>query len=344
MNYVFCVGYKQLFFALYLKNVLEKEIVIVTHSTDVIKFCKSEKITYIQIKQHSPRITSLFKLFALKKALDEVIKKVDMHREDTFFMTGKVVGYELFYLAKELSKKGNVYIVRTMRELKNFKPPRFKPIFIRGTIGKFFLKIVLDLDLMYYESNKDPRLGIDNSFLEKYGIKEYVTDLDIEGMTLEAVKKSKSNYKEYDNLIIDGGDRPGGTISFDSIRKLYKNLSELPIKFVFKKHPSPQQNKQADLYYSELLNYWDKPEELPDYIPVELFCNNIKKNVIAIFSVSLTTASQLQHLKAISMLELVDWSNESYKKEFKDYLIKESKNKIIFPKSFEELKEILLNS
>ena len=76
-----------------------------------------------------------------------------------------------------------------------------------------------------------------------------------------------------------------------------------------------------------------------------LFLNNfnsIKKNVISVFSTALITASKFDHLKAISMMELVDWYHKPYKIEFKNHLIEESKNKIIFPKNFEELKELLL--
>jgi hypothetical protein len=47
MNYVFYLGYKTLLFALYLKNILNKEIVVVTYSTDVVEFCKAEKVDYI---------------------------------------------------------------------------------------------------------------------------------------------------------------------------------------------------------------------------------------------------------------------------------------------------------
>ncbi|GAI40324.1 unnamed protein product [marine sediment metagenome] len=82
-------------------------------------------------------------------------------------------------------------------------------------------------------------------------------------------------------------------------------------------------------------------EEFPDYIPVELLFNNIKKNVISVLSTSLGAASQLEHLRAISLLELVEWDNQSYKKEIKTRLIKESDNRTIFVKTFEELSKLL---
>ena len=341
MNYVFCGGYKTLLFALYLKNVLNKEIVVVTYGTDVVEFCKTEKLDYIQIKQFRPRITSVFKLLTFKRKLDDAIKKIDMHKEDVFFVTGKVTSYEVFYLAKELSRKGKVYFVHTMRELKIFKHPWYKP-FIRGILYKYIIKIVLGLDVMYYESNKDPRIGFDNNFMKKYNIKEYTPDLEFEELIFEAVKKTKIKYKSYDNLIVDSGI-VDEIIVADSEKKLYNNLFELPLEFAIKKCPQSKkytaEREMADQAYYALFK---KCEELPRHIPVEFFFNNIKRNVISMFSTSLITASKFDHLNAISLLELVDWYHKSYKKEFKDHLIEESKNKIIFPTSFEELKEILL--
>jgi len=340
MNYVFSAGYKSLLFALYLKNILGKEIIIVTYSTDVEKYCKAEKLNYIFINQFRPRITSIFKLKAFKKILDDVIKKIDMNKEDIYIMTGIAIGYEQFYLAKEISKKGDVYNRMLMRELRIYKTSGLKQIFIRGILYKYIIKIVLGLDIMFYESNKDPRVGIDNDFMEKYNIRDYAPSLNTEEMVFEAVKKSKSNYKEYDNLIIDQGTLVN-IIKPDSIKKLYKNLFELPLEFAFKKHPkSVTQITQSELSFYKTFKCCG---ELPNYIPVELFYNNIKKNVLSIFSASLITAAKLEHLKTISLLELVDWRHESYKKEWINHLKEESENKILFPKTFEELKELLLN-
>jgi len=115
----------------------------------------------------------------------------------------------------------------------------------------------------------------------------------------------------------------------------------LKLKFALKKHPTLEKESSdaASVHYK----VFDSCEELPAYIPAELFYNNIRKNVLTLFSASIITASQFEHIKAISLLELIHWHHESYKKEFKNYLMKESKNKVIFPNSFEELKEILLN-
>lgn len=342
MIYIFCGAYKALMFALYIKN-LGKRITIITYNKDIMRYCIEENIDYIKIEFIRPKVTSIYKVFTLKKVLDNIIKKIDFSKENAFILFGDAKAYDSFYLAQEFSKKGVVYYKNPDRKSKKYKAPKFKPIFFRGGIIRIVLKLILRLDLIYYRSDiRSPCFGIDDNFLKKNNIVEYEPNIPSEELILEAVKKSKSNFKEFDNLIIDDGGPLENIIKFDSTIKLYEKLFRLPIEFAFKKHPKPTtQESQSDLSFYELFKHC---EELPNYIPVELFCNNIKKNVISIFSTSLITASQLQHLKAVSLLELVDWYDESYKKELKNYLMKESKNKIIFLNGFEELKKILLNS
>jgi len=340
MNYVFCGGYRTLLFALYLKST-GKNIVIVAYSNDVVKFCCDQKINYIQIKQFRPYLTSILKLFSFKRKLNAVIKKIDMKKEDNFFLTGYEISYEGFYLAKELAKKGRVYSKIMHRNLKIYQSARFRP-FIRGWINKFIIKIVLGIDAMYYETNKDPRIGIDKNFREKHGIKDFAIDLSIEEIMFEAVKNYKIDFRRYDNLIIDHGIIEN-IVKTDSIISLFKRIFELNLEFCYKKHPKShkykKQREQIEIDYYKLFKDYD---ELPRHYPVELFFNNINYNVISLFSASLSTAAKLKNCRAISLLELIEWKNKSYKKEFKDHLIEQSNNKILFPDSFDELKKLLL--
>ena len=340
MNYVFCGAYKALLFALYFKSLGEKTTVV-TYNKDIIKYCTAENIDYIKFDFIRPKITSISKVFALKKTLDETLEKIDMENGDRFFLSGLAKGYDFFYLAKELSKKGVGYYKHTEGKVKKFKPPRFKPIFIRGGIMRLMLKLVMNLDLMYYRADiKSPYFGIDDEFLKKYNIVEFAPDTDIEELILEAIKKSKINYKEYDNFIIDKGPL-SDYIKFDSIKRLHEKLFELPLDTAFKKHPSPI--IQKDHSEAEFYEPFNRCDEIPRYIPAELFFNNVRKNVISLCSVALITASKLQHLKAVALLDLVKWYDESYKKEWRERLTKASDNKILFPSNFEELKEILLS-
>ncbi len=342
MNYIIGGSYTTLLFALYLKNVLGEKITIVTHKEDMIKFCKDQNIDYIQYEKMDINIFSAYKIFTLKKMLNKIIKEIDINEKDRYFIAGIGKGQNYFYLAKELSKNGGIgYYKPTGDNLKRYVHSRFKPIFIRGDIIRILFKLFMGLDLIYYDAHGVPCFGVNENFLKKYNIVEYAPDVDIEELIFDVAKKSKINHIECDNLIIDPG-LPTNITKFGSITKLYNLLFELPIDFAIKKHPRAAQ--QENKYDNPLYNLFKHCDEIPIHIPVELCCNNIRKNMIAVYSISLTTASKFKHLKAISLLELVEWHNESFKRDVKKMLIKKSNNKILFPKNFEELKEILLSN
>lgn len=340
MNYIFCPAYRSLFFALYLRN-LGKSITIITYNKDIKKYCVDTNIDHLYFEVLRPGIISFYKVGTLKSRLDNLIGRINFGKEDCFYLLDNAIAYEGFYLAKELSKKGVAYFKDTSRELKIYEL-KFNRVFLEKLVIKYLLKIFLGLDLIFYETNKVPRFGINDKFIEKNKIIKIAQDQDFDDLILDVVKKSKIGQKEYENLIISDGPGIINILKYDSIKNVYKNLVDLPIEFAFKKHPDPIKAKYPiEVLYEELFKNY---EQIPDYVPVELFFNNIKKNVVAIMSTSLITASQLEHLKAISLLELVEWYHQSYKNEAKDFLTKASRNRIIFVNDFEELKEILLDS
>lgn len=354
MNYVFCGSYGDLFIALDLKN-SGKEITIVTYSEDIKKYCMAANIKSIYFQTVKPgfRLTikpitlvwlgmkALRDVVTFKNRLDNLIRKINFGEEDSFYMLTRWIAYEEFYLAKELSKKGKgtVYFGGIgWREFKIYKT-KFNLRFFEHLIVRYLLKIFLGLDLISYDTNNYPRFGIDDKFLKKHKIIKVAYDRDYAEFVLDVVKKTKTDQKKYDNLLVGEGSGITSIIKYDSIRNIYKYLVDLPLEFVLKKHPKVREHEyQIDILYQELFK---DCEELPEYIPVELFLNNIKRNVITIASQALIAASQLKHLKAISLLELVEWYNQSYKSEVKNDLMKASKNRIIFVKDFAELKAVL---
>jgi len=335
MNYVFCGSYRPLLFAIYLKNSGE-DVTILAYNNEIIQFCKSEKIKLIHFEKIRATVTTLDEVFRLKETLDGVITKMNFKKKDKFFITANVSSYDSYYLAQELAKRGQVYYKNTDVTFKIYKANRFNPIFIRGMAVKSLLKIVMDLDLIYRDKREDPALGIDDLFLNRNNIKLYLPNRKSEELIIEALKKNKLNYKTFDNIIIDQGPMPE-IIKFETIKKMYKDLLKLPNKFALKKHPG----QSKDPTYSFFYEIFDGCEEIPSYIPAELFFSNVKKNVVSIFSIALTIAAQLKHLKAISLLDMVSWHNKSFQKECRELLIETSNDKILFPKNLKELKEML---
>ena len=54
-------------------------------------------------------------------------------------------------------------------------------------------------------------------------------------------------------------------------------------------------------------------------------------------------ASQMDHIRTISLMDLIDWYDEDKKQEMRIDLMKMSKNKITFVKDYRELKQIFLD-
>jgi len=343
VNYLLGGAYKSLLFALYLKNILGEKTTIVTYKMHMIEFCKNQKMDYIKFDKIKINVLSIHKIFTLKKLLDDLIQEINPNQEDRFFLPGNAKAHEVFYLAKELSKKGFKVWYKTIdldgKEFEIFKPPWYKPVFIRGGIMRVMFKIFLDLDLVYYYANNHPFLGIDDSFLKKYNIEQYDPDHSSEDLIFEVLKSYK-NELEFECLIIDDAFLDN-IVDLNSLKKLLKNVLDLPVNFVYKKYPSSTDEKRIKKNYYDIFK---DCKELSEYLPIELFFNNNHGSVIAVCSSSLITASKFPNIKTISLLELVKWKNERNKEEWKKIFMDTSKGKILFPKSFEELKKILLSS
>ncbi|MFC2010263.1 hypothetical protein ACFLVU_01795 [Chloroflexota bacterium] len=102
-------------------------------------------------------------------------------------------------------------------------------------------------------------------------------------------------------------------------------------KIAYKYHPG---------YSGDTLLFGDY-RMLPSYIPAELLYSDHIKIYLSIFSTSIT---QIKRGLAISVADLVSFKNDETKEKKKEELIKVSKSKIIFPKSLDELEQILINN
>jgi len=317
-----------------------KDITVITYNDEIVNFCQNQNIYYISYNFKKISSLTFYRLLFLKNTLNRIIKNINLSKDDIFIFVGnKTKAYDAFYLEKELSKKGKVYIKILSIEFKKYKRPKKRPFF-RGDILRLGIRTILGIKLVYYNLNNDPCLGIDEKFLDKYNIKEYKPKISSEKIINEGLKKIRIIDEDHENLIMLGDPTIVGEYNRDYIKMktvidLYKKLLDLPVNFAIKKHP----NVKNDL---DFYNIFKKCKELPRYMPAELFCNNIKKNMISTCSASLVTAAQCNHLKAISLADLVEWQTETRKKEIKKWLKKTSNNTIYFPQTFEELKKLIL--
>ena len=188
------------------------------------------------------------------------------------------------------------------------------------------------MDLVILEDNCRPFFGFDNNFLKKNKIKKKSLDIDFKELKLDVMKRNYVKQKECDNLIVTSGLISTNIVNHTSLKRMYRHLFDLPHKFMIKAHPNPNFSDKG---------FFDNFEKYLDYIPAELLLANVGRNVLSVASNTLIPASQLEHLNAISLLELVEWINQSYKKKIKTWFIEESNNRIIFVKTLEELNKLL---
>ena len=336
MNYVFCAAYASVFFALYLKN-SGKEIKIITDNSGIDKYCRTAGIDCIYFDYLSVPTIRFYRMFALKNRINNLIKEIDVKEDDVFYLLDRAFDISQFYLAKEWARRGSVYFNLTGRVFDAYTESGYlNPRFLARTVSRYLFRIFLGLELVFVDVNHRPVWGIDDRFLKNNRISDYSLDKTFTELQLDAMRKSSVEMGEYDNLVISDGHL-SGIIGEDSLIEVYGKLLRLPCEFVVKCHPRVLKNHELEGYERLFADC----EQYPDYIPVELLLNNIRKNVISVFSTSLGSVAQLGHLKAISLLELVNWEHESYKKEIRTWLMKESNNRIIFVETFEELNKLL---
>jgi hypothetical protein len=84
-----------------------------------------------------------------------------------------------------------------------------------------------------------------------------------------------------------------------------------------------------------------KMTPLPHVIPSELFMSHPWRYIIGVESIALIKATQLSKATVISLLELFDYKDPQRKKDLIDWQTRETHGKILFPKTKEELRELI---
>ena len=131
-------------------------------------------------------------------------------------------------------------------------------------------------------------------------------------------------------LIVDQGTPK--SIKYDSLKNAYEKLLEKDMLFFLKRHPVQHvKNKNHFIVFKDCI-------ELAEYIPVELFFSYIDGYVVSPYSTSLVLASSFSNITAVSLLDIIEWYDNSFKKKVKEMLMEQSGEKILFPKDMEEFK------
>jgi len=327
MNYINCPSYDPLFFALYLKD-KGKDIFIITRNHDVQKYCEFTNISSIFLTQPVLSIKTLGSLFSFKKEADDFFNGLNLSPEDRFYFFGNEHTIEGFYLAKLFSEKCEV-LNPCILNFKEYTGQLFNFDGIKHQIGRKIFKQHLGIDLIFKDWKKHVAYGIDEDFIFKHNIVKFDCDY-FQTIKSGVIKNNQIKLKQYDNLIDGGMFICEGVIKESSLKEVSNFFSSSMDSFVVKNHP----------FFKPNSNYLKGCEEYPTFIPIEFLFGNIKKNFIAIYCQALKSASQFPHIKAISLLEMVEWESKEFKQEIKAILLEGTPN-IIFPKTYKELGELL---
>jgi len=336
---------------LYLKEKKKQEVRVITYNLAVREFCKfiGIKCFFFKLPPYPTGLKNFFKdfykLWNLKNDLDRALKLIDIKKRDSFFFFGACMTYSGFYLAKEWAKRGKSFFKETGKAYPRLNNDGYysNGYVLRCKLHKFPLNLVFGLNLGLYDCmGLKIVFGIDKKFLEKNNIENLKL-----GKTLNELKAEAVNYKSFSIDKCENLFMPEDAYTLSLMRKnflplsLYEKLRSLPGNIAIKPHPIEIGLKSELKELKKIKQIFSNFEILPHYIPVEILLNKVKRNVIAIASGGLIPASKIKHLKAISLLELVQWKNKEWKRQMKEYLARESGGRIIFVNSFEELKGIM---
>lgn len=327
MNYINCPSYDPLFFALYLKDKGE-DIFIITRNQDVEKYCIFKGILHIKLTQPILSFKKLFSLTLFKIDVSLFFQDKKIKSKDKYYFFGNEHTIEGFYLAKLFSKKCKV-LNPMILNFSFYKRSLFTLNSIKHLIGKKIFKWRLGIDLILKDWKTHPVYGIDNNFIDKYKIIRFDFKNYFQKIKKEVIQNNQIKQKEYDNLYDGGILLNEGVIKKESLKKLSEFLLSQN-NFVVKDHP----------FFKHHLNYFKNCEKYPPYIPIEFLFRNIKKNFVAVYCQALKVASQMENIRAISLIELVEFEDNDFKQKVKEILL-EGTPGIIFPKTYGELGELL---
>lgn len=314
--YIITPSFPSLFYAIH-KFYLKEDVTLITSSLSVHKIACELEINCIYLNIYSGIIGKIKSKFTLNKLL----KKLNL--DQNIFLFDNIHCIEGFYLLSKWTLGNTYYTNLSFKHDEYIKRLTIKQLIKKRLVNQFF-----QLDLCYKNQNENPFLGINDVFLKKNRINNYIVN-NFNSIKLGVINKAKINIPQFNSILILQGTLKG-IIEPSSISKVFKEL-ELIKSLVIKEHPT---------HITKSKNI----SKIPNYYPVELCFNSISTNIISIYSSSLIIASQLQNKNSISLLDLVQWMNESYKDSIKKLLITESNNKIHFPKSFPELRNLLKHS
>ena len=334
MTYIYCECFSPIFWALYLRDKGENEITIITINKNVEKFCLHISMKCIYFDRIPLSLSQYYNLKKFKRNIKSILELIKIKENEAFYILDNVCLLEGFYFSHLLKNKKNVIYFKSIEINELYKSPRINKKYIVAKLDLLFYKIFLKIDLVLKKINNKPVIGIDKSFLVKNKISVSEENKSFNEIKIEAIKRNKINFGSIDTLFVDGGSSETSCyFKPNHLKNVIVLLRKYSKKIMIKEHP----NFKWDAYVFKGF------KKIPDFIPAELILSGINKNVISTLSTTLISSAKFEQLKTISLLDIIEWENNSlkYKETIKQKLIKESDNNIIFVKTLAELEKLI---
>ena len=323
-NYFYCNSYQAFFMALNIST--EKNpVTILTSKKDIAKVCEDLELPIINLKNHSIKeiIVKSKKINTLIKSVCKTISNGCLHFSHTQF------DVFCFLLINEYAKKhGLVKFYNFELVINSNERFLFTKRFFKILIFKWIINSSYKTNLIIKIINKRPLFAIDNNFFFYNKIDIIDNKTQFYNIVYRVSQKNKINVGPIEVLFLGQNLLNSTQISTPSIINLYQYLNNYNI--VVKHHPYMSEEK-----------IFESKFQVPLYLPAELLFGNVVKSVISINSVALITASRYAGIKAISLMNLLTINDLKLSTQIRELLTQESKGRIFFPNSFEELDKLL---
>lgn len=324
MKYFYCGSTQALLYALAHNN-----YIVVSPTETALEMCRVLDRELIEVKSGVSIKELITKPRKIKRELNRLINIMadgEIHFSHTQFAV-------FCFILISKARKRNIPIFFHDFE---FVYPKKKDIKISfANLNVFFKKHIIDIlyniHLSFKDLNNGLVISIDNSFINQTNIK-IIQDKELfYEQTLDFFINAPKLNITHNHVFLTQNLLKNNLFEKNSIIALYEFLIKLGI--CVKLHPGLKEEEAN--YFKQLI--------IPfNILPAEFIFNSIKYSIISVHSSALVTASKFNHLKSISLINLVVPNDKLFFEKVKDDLINKSSGKILFPNTFDELK-LLIN-
>ena len=335
MKYFYCHSYQMFNLALYYKNNLNEDIIVITEETNIVKACEYLNISYLKHKKFVFSDWEFIKKNrSVKRELSRVIKEVG-ESELHFSHTQSAV----FCMLLIHKSKGNLFFhdFELVYPRYNFPVLKLKPVI---KYAQRYLNILM-ISLLYKNvplvlkkvNISGAMVGISLNYIHKKSKIKHYEEGNYYKTTLKLFKSYKLDYPKIKNLFIAQNyyvDYKSKPRNYNEIlEKVFKML--VKYNFRLKKHPKFTEPSQI----SNL-------EKLPDFLPVELFFNCVENSIVSFHSASLITAGHFNKVKSISLINLINNADNELILNWRLKMSSWSTN-LLFPGNIDDFESIIKN-